>query len=63
MMDKDQLLTLVYFLKGAKDENIYFGGFNSKQAWEALAQISFKMSGDQLDDLLNKEMENENDNL
>jgi hypothetical protein len=61
VQNQEQLTTLIFFLKGAKDEHLYFNGWSSMQAWEAAAQITCNVSGDVLEDLLNKEIQKEKD--
>jgi hypothetical protein len=55
--NQEQWSTLIYFLKGAKDEHLYFNGWSSEQAWEAVARITCNMSGDDFEDILNRTMQ------
>lgn len=48
----DKIATVLYFLKAAKFDNIYYGGHSSQEAWEAVSQLLFNKTGDELESLL-----------
>lgn len=39
------LACITFFLKGACEENTYYGGHSSSEAWDAFAQLTYKVSG------------------
>lgn len=44
----DLLACVTFFLRDASDEHLYFGGHNSKEAWDAFAKLMYNVSGDEL---------------
>ena len=55
----DKIATILYFLKAAKSDNIYFGGYSSQEAWEAVSQLLFNKTGDEVELLLDKTYQQE----
>lgn len=55
LQERTDLLTCVtFFLRDASDEHLYFGGYSSKEAWDAFAKLMYKVTGDELYNVLNK---------
>jgi hypothetical protein len=50
----DLLACITFFLKGTAEEtNLYFGGYSSKEAWDAFSKLLYNMTGDELCSALN----------